>query len=205
MNYAQPPFDPSAPFRNAAVTTPIDPSGHHPKVRVWFLVVAIVSGALYLIGAAGFGAAMAIDDRDVTPILAVSGFALLMLGALLIYVKLGLGLYWLHQAWKWVPMEQRFDKKGKRLAPDGVFMLLIPYYNLYWMFVINLSLCDAMERMRLTARTTQSVSRDTAMWACILELVPFANFFVAPFFWASYMRQVDAMHEEITAVTATRA
>ncbi|HSQ65862.1 MAG TPA: hypothetical protein VLM85_21720 [Polyangiaceae bacterium] len=205
MNYAQPPFDPSAPFRNPAVATPIDPSGHHPKARAWFLVVAIVSGALYLIGACGVGAAMAIDDHDVSPILAVSGFGLLMLGALLIYVKLGLGLYWLHQAWKWLPMEQRFDKNGKRVGPDGVFMLLIPYYNLYWMFVINLALCDAMERVRFTARTTQTASRDTAMWACILELVPFANFFVAPFFWASYMRQVDAMHEEIFAVTAARA
>jgi hypothetical protein len=205
MNYPQPPFDPSAPFRNPAITNMVDPSGHHPKVRGWFLVVSIVSGALYFIGAGGFGAAMAIHDRDVSPIVAISGFGLLLIGAMLIYVKLGLGMYWLHQAWKWVPVEQRFDKNGKRIGPDGVFMLLIPYYNLYWMFVINLALCDAMERMRFSARTAQSVSRDTAMWACILELVPFANFFVAPFFWASYMRRVDAMHEEISAVMAARA
>lgn len=205
MNYEKPPFDPSTPFRNAAVATAVDPSGHHPKVRGWFLIVALVSGALYLIGMSGFAAAVAIQDRDVSPILGISGFAMLMIGALLVYGKLALGMYWLHQAWKWLPIEQRYDKNGKRIGPDGVFMLLIPYYNLYWMFVINLALCDAMERVRFSARTPESAPRDTAMWACILELVPFANFFVSPFFWASYMRRIDLMHEQISAVMATRA
>jgi len=205
MNYAPAPYyDPQAAYRYPAQSSSFDPSGHHPKVRIWFLVSALVSGGLYFLGLAGIGVAIAIDDHDLSPILGISGWGLLVLGGLLIYLKLGLGLYWVHQAWKWVPVDQRYDKSGKRWGPDSAFMLLIPYYNLYLMFVLNMGLCDAMERMRFAARTPTAGPRDTAMWACIAELIPLGNFFVAPFLWASYMRRVDVMHEEI-ASTVTPA
>lgn len=197
MNYAQAPYDQAAPFRNPAVAIQFDPTGHHPKLRPWYLVGAIASASLYMIGLGAMIAAFAIHDEDVSPIVGIAGWAVLMLGALLLNAKLILAMFWLHGAWKWVPPDQRFDKTGKRFGPDGVFMLLIPYYNLYWMFVINFALCDAMQRMQATARTTETVTRDMVMWACVCEIIPFANFFVSPFLWAKYMRRIDTMHEEI--------
>ena len=68
------------------------------------------------------------------------------------------------------------------------------------MFPINLGLCDAMERIRATyvrEPRAEPPPRDTAMWGAICEIIPFGNFFVAPFLWASYMRRIDLMHEEI--------
>ncbi len=197
MNYAQPAYDTSTPFRHPAVAIAFDPSGHRPKARPWYLVGAVVSSSLYFIGLVTMIGAIAIHDEDVSPIVGFAGWALLMLGALLLNAKFILGMYWLHGAWKWLPADQRFDKTGKRFTPDNVFMLLIPYYNLYYMFVYNFALCDAMQRMQAAARTNATVTRDMVMWACVCELIPFANFFVAPFLWAKYMRRIDTMHDEI--------
>ncbi len=197
MNYPQTPYDSGTPFRHPAVAITFDPSGHHPKVRPWFLAGAVVAASLYAIGLVVMIGGIAIHDEDLSPFFFLGGWAVLMFGALLLNAKLILGMYWLHQAWKWVPPEQRFDKTGKRFGPDNVFMLLIPYYNFYYMFVINFALCDAMQRMQASARTNETVTRDMVMWACVLEIIPFANFFVSPFLWAKYMRRVDTMHEEI--------
>lgn len=198
MQYAQPPYNPYAMSAPMPLTVAsIDPTGHRPQVRVFFVVVSAAVALLYLGGIVGIVAGIALDPSHPEPVAIVVGYAAMLFGALLLYVKLGLALYWLHGAWKWVPMNQRVGREGKRYSPGDVFMLLIPYYQWYWQFPINFGLCDAMERLRQATGTTQTAKRDTAMWAAICEIVPFANLFVAPFIWASYMRSIDAMHDEI--------
>lgn len=183
-----------------APSSTIDPTGHHPGVRLWLLVSALASGVLYM---AGFGLVVGgfvAHDRHLMPVMFISGYGVILLGVLLVYVKIGLALYWLHGAWKWVPMEQRFTQSGKRIGPGEVFMLLIPYYHYYWMFPVNMGLCEVMERLRahyVREPRTEPPARDTAMWAAICEIIPFANFFIAPFLWGSYMRRIDVMHDEI--------
>ena len=198
MNYAPYPYQqpyatPAMPLTAAS----IDPTGHRPQARTFFLLVAVVSVLLYLTGIGLLVAAFVVDPRHVDPALAIGGYATMLLGVLLIYAKLAVALYWLHGAWKWVPMDQRVGRDGKRYTPGDVFMLLIPYYHWYWQFPINLGLCDAMERLRQVTRTTAMPKRDVAMWAAICEIIPFANLFVAPFLWASYMRSIDLMHDDI--------
>jgi hypothetical protein len=201
MQYQQLPNNPYAPYGAVPMgVAAFDPTGHRPQLRIWLLLTGLVAGCLYVSGIGLYIAAFVVHDRSLQPIFLLSGAGLLMIGALLIYVKLGIALYWLHGAWKWVPMDQRWMRDGKRVAPNDVFMLLIPYYHFYWMFPINLGLCDVMERLRAHYVREPRVDpppRDTAMWAAICELVPFVNFFVAPFLWASYMRRIDVMHEEI--------
>jgi hypothetical protein len=178
----------------------IDPTGHKPQIRLWLLLSALAGGFFYTVGFGLFIAAVVVADKDVSPWLFVAGWCVLMLGAVLVYVKFGLALWWLHAAWKWVPMDQRYMRDGKRIQPGEVFMLLIPYCHFYWMFPVNLGLCDAMERMRaqwVREPRMEPPPRDTAMWAAICEIIPFANFYVAPFLWSSYMRRIDQMHEEI--------
>jgi len=206
MQYAPPPYNPNPYGLYNPYTTPaqpltaasIDATGHRPQVRVFFLLTAVVSAVLYLAGfGLMFGGIFASSGSHPEIGLIFAGEGVMVLGALLIYVKLGLALYWLHGAWKWVPMDQRVGRDGKRYSPSDVFMLLIPYYNIYYQFPVNLALCDAMERLRQMTRTTEAPKRDVAMWAAICEIIPFANFFVAPFLWASYMRSVDVLHDEI--------
>ncbi len=209
MQYAQPPYNPQNPYAYAYAPQPltvasIDTTGHHPQMRIWFLLTAMASGFLYFAGFATLIGGIILDDHDLTPILVIGGYAALLLGALLLYVKIGLALYWLHGAWKWVPRDQRFGKDGKRYDAGEVFMLLIPYYHWYWMFPINLGLCDAMERLRQQTSSGHVAKRDIAMWAAITELIPLGNFFVAPFLWASYMKSIDDMHDEIMGALAAR-
>jgi hypothetical protein len=203
MQYAPPPYYnpytvPAMPLTAAS----IDATGHRPQVRLYYLLAAAASALLYLGGIGLFIGGMVVDLRHPNVALILAGEGVMVLGALLIYVKLGLALYWLHGAWKWLPMDQRWTRQGKRIAPGDVFMLLIPYYNFYWQFPVNLGLCEAMERLREVTRTTTVPNRDMAMWGAICEIIPFANFFVAPFLWASYMRSVDLLHDEIATALA---
>jgi hypothetical protein len=209
MNYAQHPYDPYAVYRAQGIDpSAFDGSGHHPQLRIWIVVVGLLSGTLYTLGITAFVAGLIINDHASSPGIMLGGWCALMIGAMFVYVKLGIALYWLHGAWKWVPMDQRFSKEGKRFSPGDVFMLLIPYYHFYWMFPINMSLCDVMERLRMTwvrEHRADPPPRDTAMWAAICEFIPFANFFIAPLLWASYMRRIDVMHDEIMNAAAAAA
>ncbi len=213
MQQPQPPYGYGTynPYYAAPAAMPlgpasVDPTGHKPGLRTIFLALALASGAFYLGGIVMVVAVIVMADPHHPPeiglILGAEG--IMLLGALLLYVKIGVALFWLHGAWKWVPMEWRFGKDNKRYTPGEVFMLLIPYYHLYWMFPINLGLCDAMERLRAQTGATLTAKRDVAMWAAICEIIPFVNFFVAPFFWFSYMKSIDAMHEDIMSALARR-
>ncbi len=205
MQYAQPPYAPYNPYAQPQPLslTSIDSTGHRPQMRLFFLLAALASATLYLGGIVTLIVGIAIDDHDLTPALVIGGYLGLLLGAFVLYAKIGIALYWLHGAWKWVPMDQRFGKDGKRYQPGEVFMLLIPYYHFYWVFPINLGLCDAMERLRQQTGGMQTAKRDIAMYAAITEIIPFVSLFVAPFLWLSYMRSIDTMHEEIMASLAS--
>jgi len=209
MQYAPPPYryEPYvAPGPMPLTIASLDATGHHPQIRTFYLLTAVLSALLYAFGMALVVAAIVSDPSHPDVALILFGELTTLFGALLIYVKLGLALYWLNGAWKWVPAEQRAGRDGKRYTPSDVFMLLIPYYNLYYQFPINLALCDAMERLRQTTLgNTQPPKRDVAMWAGICEIIPFANFFVAPFLWASYMKSVDVLHDDIATALARRA
>jgi hypothetical protein len=201
MAYAQlsqNPYGPYVPMQTGVAA--FDTTGHRPGIRTRLLVTALGGGFFYMVGIGLMVTAFVLHDRSLMLPLILGGEGVMLLGAILFYVRVGLALYWLHGAWKWIPIDQRFMKDGKRVTPGDVFMLLIPYYHFYWMFPINLGLCDAMERIRATyvrEPRAEPPPRDTAMWAAICEIIPFGNFFVAPFLWGSYMRRIDLMHEEI--------
>ena len=203
--YPQPGYaQPGMGFPYGVDPSRADASGHRPGARLWVILSGVALAIGYLGGIGMMIAGAVIDDPDVTPIFIVVGYLMVLLGALFFYVKVGIAMYWLLGAWKWLPMDSRFDKYGKPFGPDKVWLLLIPYFHFYWMFPINLALCDAMDRLRMTRypQVQTTAPRDLAMWCCICELIPFANFFVAPFLWASYMRKIDAMHEEMQAFGA---
>ncbi len=184
-----------------------DVRGHKPWVAWVFLGCIVLSLLAFAIG---LGLAISADDMD--DLEAADGAqtlgGLLIFGALMLYnVKLILSLVWLHGAWSWLPMEQRVTGGGKVVSPgNAVGLLFLPYYNLYWMFVANVGLCDAMDRMRLSFRGVRPAPRGAALGACICQVIPIVNLFVAPFFWFFYMRGVDQfredMHRELAAAPA---
>jgi hypothetical protein len=167
----------------------------------WAYLTCLVLSTLGIIGGITMIALSSdADDRDTRETIAMLGGMLVFGSLLFMNVKLVLSLVWLHGAWSWIPFEQRYTGRGKPVTPtNAVLMLIIPYYNLYWMFVVNVGLCDALERMRLQYRTVNTAPRSTAIGACVCQLIPFANLFLAPFVWFFYMLSVDKLRAELMA------
>jgi hypothetical protein len=180
-----------------------DASGHKPGLRLWFLLCSIAAFGMVFVGVGAFMVGLVSGDPDVITAFAVVGYLTALLAAPLHVAALVIAMIWLHGAWRWLPPDQRFTRAGRPMGPDQVFYLLIPYFHYYWVFPINLELCHAMNRMRdqrFPTATTRA-NADTAMWAAICSLVPIA-IFVAPFLWAAYMKQIDAMHDEMGSLGA---
>lgn len=202
MQYGYPPpHAAGVPFR-AAILPPsaIDVSGHKPGARIWVLIAGIAPAVVMPIAFVLFVLAIAANDEDMSPLLGIASYGVMVFASLVIYLRIGFAMFWLYQAWKWLPAQERFDRNGRPRTPGETFYLFIPYFNVYWMFVYNFALCDALERMRVRYRTTQPAPRDLVMWACICELIPLANL-AAPFLWFSVMKRIDQMHEEMVAQT----
>jgi hypothetical protein len=177
-----------------------DRTGGKSWVKWAYLACLVASLLGIVIGITALALSDQASDRDGRELIAMLGGMLLVGSVLFMNVKLVLSLVWLHGAWSWIPFEQRYTGRGKPVTPlNAALMLIIPYYNLYWMFVVNVGLCDALERMRLQYRTVNAAPRGTAIGACVCQLIPFANLFVAPFVWFFYMRGVDALREELMA------
>lgn len=209
MGYAPPPAyaqHPQAGYGYPGVNpmaSKADVSAHKPGLRMWFLICAGGTLACFVLGALSLMIGAISGDPDVFAIFGVIGYLLMLASTPFYIAKLVIGMMWLHAAWRWVPPDMRYDNTGKPIRPDQVFYLLIPYFQYYWMFPINGSLCFAMDRMRAErfpqAMTTSNP--DTAMWAAICQFIPF-GVFVSPFLWASYMKRIDTMHGELQALGA---
>ena len=82
-------------------------------------------------------------------------------------------------------------------------MLLIPYFQYYWMFVINLGLCDALERLRVRYPTRDAAPKNLALVACIMQMIiPLP---VGMILWVLFMNKVEGMSREMSAAAVTRA
>ncbi|MDB4995508.1 MAG: hypothetical protein JWM74_2940 [Myxococcaceae bacterium] len=167
----------------------------------WAYLACLVLSVLGIIGGITMIAMSSeADDYDTRETISMLGGMLVFGSLLFMNVKLVLSLVWLHGAWSWIPFEQRYTGRGKPVTPtNAALMLIIPYYNLYWMFVVNVGLCDALERMRLQYRTVSAAPRGTAIGAAVCQLIPFVNLFIAPFVWFFYMLGVDKVRAELIA------
>jgi hypothetical protein len=183
--------DEANPYRPA---TPNVFSGDRSLLKPWakwvMLALGLASVGMFLGGLTVLGFSVATHFRDNNPpVLFFVGMASVFAGSMLINVKAVLGLYWLYQAWSWLPPEQRYTRHWKSWITPGVAacILLIPYFNYYWMFVINCGLCDALDRMRVSYRADPA-PKGIAIAAGICQLIAFP---VAPFVWFAFMNAVD--------------
>lgn len=192
------------PYVGAPLSNRADLSGHKPGLRTWFLVCSIGGAACFLIAPFLFLLGAITGDPDALAVMGVLAYIFFIMASPFIIAKIVLAMVWLHGAWKWLPPDRRFDKSGQPMGPDKVFYLFIPYFHYYWMFPINSQLCYAMDRMRAERfpQTATTSNPDMAMWGAICEFIPFVNVFVAPFLWASHMKRIDQMHEEMQALGA---
>lgn len=132
------------------------------------------------------------------------GFVAFMAIIFLLYGQVAAGLVWLYKAWSWLPWDQRYTRHWRSwLTPSQVaLMLLIPYFHYYWMFVANIGLCDALDRLRVSYPTSKPAPKNLAIAACVCQLViPFP---VGSILWFVFMTRIERMTHEMSATIAPR-
>ena len=130
-------------------------------------------------------------------LMAVGGGVLLLCAALLLVWAL-LSLLWVHKFWSWLPPEQRHASLWKRYISPGeaTFFMLIPYFGIFWMFVIYLGMADALERMRVEYPTARPPAKTLALLYVIGPLVFFP---AAPLLEYFFCRHVEGMATDMQA------
>jgi len=136
-------------------------------------------------------------------LMTVGAIALVAL-VFMLYGQIAAGLVWLYKAWSWLPWDQRYTRHWRSwLTPSQVaLMMLIPYFHYYWMFVANLGLCDALDRLRVSYPTSAPAPKNLAIAACVCQLlIPFP---VGSILWFVFMSRIERMTAEMSATMAPR-
>jgi hypothetical protein len=174
----------------------------------WVVLAVAVSAALAMTaGIALMIVASVADSRGDRSSDALAGVGALLLfsSCMLYFVKFVARLMWLYAAWSWIPEPQRYSSAGRRFTPGtAVAFLFIPYFNLYWLFVTHMGLCDAVDRYAAFHGIPARTPRGLMIGACVSELLPIANLFAAPFLWFFALNRFTNVAQE-TAVAASRA
>jgi hypothetical protein len=116
--------------------------------------------------------------------------------ALLYLMSVAVGLYWTYRAWAWLPPDQRRAElwRGHISPAVAALLLLVPYFHYYWMFVVSLGLCDALDRLA-TPPNEQAAPRRTAVAACVCQLLmPLP---AGAFMWLVFMERVERLANAI--------
>jgi len=107
-------------------------------------------------------------------------------------------MIWIYQFWSWIPPEQRYTNMWKKYISPGtaVGFLFIPYFNIYWMFVVYLGLAEIMERLRVQYPTTKEPLKTLAI---VTTVVPLVFFPAAPFLQFIFSKRIEEMAAEMHA------
>jgi hypothetical protein len=105
---------------------------------------------------------------------------------------------WLYKTWSWIPPEQRHTGMWKKYISPGqaVGFMFIPYFNMYWMFVMYLGIADVFERMRVAYPTQTKSVKDLALWMLIGSMLFFP---AGPFLHFMFLKRVDLLAAEMDA------
>jgi hypothetical protein len=123
---------------------------------------------------------------------------------------------WVSLAWKGIPASHRGTMTPSRAA----FTLLLPVYNLYWAFAMNLALCDTLDGILVAAGSDKRAPRTLAIVATTTWLVLSTLFGVLAIahrantavgillsvaidgLWLAYMILCDRAREEVARLGA---
>ena len=111
-------------------------------------------------------------------------------------------LFWLNH-WHGVMPKRRDDDPSTAKAN---WLLLIPLFNFYWMFVSLLRVCTRLDEELADAGVQERVPKELVRWFCILRLVPYLSFltspilgFIATFQMQSIVNRLARLDEEYYA------
>ena len=107
-------------------------------------------------------------------------------------------LIWLYKFWSWIPPEERHTNLWKKYISPGtaIGFMFIPYFNIYWMFVVYLGIADIMERLRVQYPSRKGSAKTLAI---VTTVIPFVFFPAGPFLQFVFAKHVEEMAREMHA------
>lgn len=163
-----------------------------PALRKARLAIGIVSLLVGVASFASFVTAITIHDET----FAITAGILFMFWWLTMFAQSFVSAAWTYKIWAWFPPEQRHTKHWKKyISPSmAVGLLFVPYFNIYWMFVLGLGLGDIFDRMRVVYPTREPFKRDLALATLV---VPMVFFPAGPFLHYLFDVHVEALAAEM--------
>jgi hypothetical protein len=154
-------------------------------------LVALIAGVALLVA----GSAMRGDEGSAFLALGMGAFGLWYL---LLFAYGIVNMVWLYKFWSWIPPEQRHTSMWKKYISPGtaIGFMFIPYFNIYWMFVIYLGLADIMERLRVQYPSSKGPAKTLAIVALV---VPMVFFPAGPFLHYLFAKHLEEMANEMQA------
>jgi len=154
------------------------------------LVLMFLAIALIIIGAA--------MGDDTGGIIAGIGGGFFMIWYMLIFAASIVSGVWIYKFWSWFPPEQRYTSMWKKYISPGAAIgyMFIPYFNIYWMFVVYLGIAEIMERMRVQYPSSKGPAKTAAILAIVIPLVFFP---AGPFLYYMFAKHVEEMAAEMQA------
>jgi hypothetical protein len=202
--YAQQPYD---PYRAQGPGPSFSPMRSTTR-WVFIVIVSLMGLAMSVATTAWTVAAIRSDSSpDHQPDGELMGLGFLAFFGLifLLYGQIAAALVWIYKAWSWLPWDQRYTRhwRGWITPSQAALMMLLPYFHYYWMFVANLGLCEALDRLRVSYPTREAAPKNLAIAACVCQLViPFP---VGSILWLIFMAKIEGMTKEMSAAMAPRA
>ena len=111
------------------------------------------------------------------------------------------GITWLvaiYRFWSWLPPEHRYTGLWRRynLPAAAAWLMLVPFFGFFWMFVVYLGMGDALGRLRNTYPTKKVPSSGLALATILVGFVFTPAFPVLDFL---FDRQTEGLAREIEA------
>lgn len=186
----------------AQVSLAEGPAGSGGLALRWVALGSFVATFLSL-AVAFLIAGVADESNDVA-----AGFAavLMMAWIPLSVVYFVTALVWIYKSWEMIPAAFRVTASGKRVSPGAaVGFLFIPGFNVfYWNFVCAGGLCDALNNVLAAYGSPRRAPKGFAIACSVLQLVPYVNLTLAPFFWLAWMFMVDSAKAEYARLAAAQ-
>jgi hypothetical protein len=175
-----------------------------PALRKWHfgltlggMSVMVFAIVFMFIGIAG-GAAAGGDEAGMGVLVGILGMYAGMFLSMFMLIGAAIAqAVWIYRIWNWLPMDQRRGAAGWTgyISPGAACGFnFIPYFNIYWLFVLNLGLADAMTRTAGSVNVASPINRDSALWAAVLRMVFWP---VGIFLQHSLMKNTDNLAEAI--------
>jgi hypothetical protein len=168
-----------------------------PTLRKVKLASGIVQVAAIVLSIGLFVVAGALGNEDGS-VAAIIGMLFMTLWYFVLIAYGIISMVWLYKIWCWFPPEQRHTKLWKKYISPGtaIGFMFIPYFNIYWIFVLYLGMADILERMMVQFPTSKESPRNLALTTLIVRLVFFP---AAPFVDYIFAKHVESMATEMQA------